>query len=1109
MEFPDAEARRAIREDLDVNLFVEAAAGTGKTSALVERIVALLRTGTAELERIVAVTFTEKAAGEMKLRVRGAIETTRRDPATSPEERRNLEDALSQLELARITTVHAFCGDLLHERPVEAGVDPRFGVAPDDESQRLLDQAFESWFQEVLRLPAGRLPEGVRRVLRRRARGAWAQGPREQLRGAVRNLVEHRDFPGAWRREPFQRGAALEALLEELGSLGGLAEIAAHPDSWLGKNIEELARAVGEIRLRQSVAPDVDALEADLRELGRSRQIHWHWKGHPRRPFAPGLEADIVRERRDAAKAELDRLLDQADADLAACLQAELQPVIERYEALKQGAGKLDFLDLLLRARTLLAENPEVLAHYRERFTHFFVDEFQDTDPLQAEIMQLLAGGEPGRLFVVGDPKQSIYRFRRADLGVYRAVRDELARAGARVLHLTTSFRAVPSLQDAVNDSFEEVLPEYVPLEHHRPEHPSHPEQPSLVSLPVPDPYGHYGRMVEWRIRETYPDAVGGFVEWLLTESGWTVEEGREEGETERVPVAARHVCLLLRRFKRFRDDVTRPYVRALEGRRIPHVLVGGRSFHEREEVLAVRNALCTIEWPEDELRVFATLRGPFFALGDDALLAWRHRVAELTGQTGLARLHPLRPLGEDVLEKLGGAEREVADALAILADLHRRRNHRPVAETLTRLLAEVRAHAGLAIWPTGEQALANVLRTVDVARRWERGGAPSFRAFVEHLESEAERGEAQDAPVVEEGTEGVRIMTVHRAKGLEFPVVILVDPTCNATQEKPSRHVDAESRVWAETLCGCTPHDLLDAQQEELARDREESDRLAYVAATRARDLLVLPVVAGDDPGPPEILDKTWLESLHTVAYRPEYRFPLDSLRLEAHEDVGLRQQRILQADESGGAAEESERAHAEWAAERERALASGAEPSLRVATVTASSEIRAEAPPADAPPIAVEETDASRSDRPGGKRFGTLVHVILERVPLGADSEAVARRAAVHGRLLGATEAEIEAAAQAAGAALAHPLLRRARASTDCRREVPVLLRETDGSLIEGVVDLAFLEDDAWTVIDFKTDRAIGAEDLARYEAQVRLYSEAIARATGLSARGVLLRV
>ena len=170
----DAEARRRIREDLGVTLFVEAAAGTGKTSALVSRIVSLLRTEEGRLDRIAAVTFTEKAAGEMKLRLRTEIEAARAAPDVSGDERKRFEQALEKLELARIGTIHAFCGDLLHERPIEAGVDPLFEVAPTEEAEGLLDVAFDRWFQEVLAEPPAEPPgsersEGVRRVLRRRS----------------------------------------------------------------------------------------------------------------------------------------------------------------------------------------------------------------------------------------------------------------------------------------------------------------------------------------------------------------------------------------------------------------------------------------------------------------------------------------------------------------------------------------------------------------------------------------------------------------------------------------------------------------------------------------------------------------------------------------------------------------------------------------------------------------------------------------------------------------------------------------------------------------------------------------------------------------------------
>jgi ATP-dependent helicase/nuclease subunit A len=1146
---PDAEARRRIREDLGATLFVEAAAGTGKTSALVERIVALLRSGRGTLDGIVAVTFTEKAAGEMKLRLREGIEVARAAADTPQPERRRLDEALERLELARIATIHAFCGDLLRERPVEAGVDPLFEVAPEEESERLLERAFESWFQAALADP----PEGLRRVLRRRPRRRDAPGPRELLRQGASRLVGHRDFPAPWRREATARESELDAVVCDLEEIAPLAGRAARPDDWLARSFAAIGDFVAELRLRESVrARDHDGLEAELRDFARAR--HWRWSGG-RRPYARDLSREGALERRDAVKRRLDALLDACDADLAALLQRDLAPVVCAYEEQKARAGVLDFLDLLLRARDLLRTSAAVRAEYHARFTHFFVDEFQDTDPLQAEILMLLVSDDPaqddwrevrprpGALFVVGDPKQSIYRFRRADVAVYAEVKRLLAERGADLLHLTTSFRAVPPLQAAVNAAFEPWMQGsadgsqagYVPLEPWREEARG---RPSLVALPVPRPYGDYGRIVKWRIEESAPDAVGAFVSWLVRESGWSVEE-----EGRRVPLEARHVCLLFRRFRSWQSDVTRPYVRALEARRIPHVLVGGRSFHEREEVLAIRNALQAIEWPNDELHVFATLRGPLFALADEDLLAFRHRVG---------RLHPLRRVDADALD---APEAGVAEALALLGRLHLGRNHRPIAETLVALFEAVRAHAGIAIWPTGEQALANCLRVVDLARRFERGGAPSFRAFVERLVAEAERGEAQDAPVVEEGTEGVRIMTVHKAKGLEFPVVVLADPTANLVGRNPSRHVDATRGLWAEPLCGCVPHDLHDAAEEELRRDRAEAVRLAYVAATRARDVLVVPVVGDVSPRADEA--EGWFDVLQPAVYpernarrrsRPAPgcpRFGEDSvferpasaavppvasvrpglhraaagaqgvvwwdpaaLSLDVHEEVGLRQQRILEADAGGARSGAGARRHAAWQERRQATLDAGARPSLVVSAVTALG-----VPEGEGAGVSVEEVPGDRAARPGGRRFGSLVHAVLEVVDLEADAAAVGAAARARGRLLGASPQEVAAAVGVAGAALQHPLLRRAAAAArrgELRRETPLLLRRDDGSLVEGVVDLAFREQGAraWSVVDFKTDRELG-EQRARYAAQVRLYAEAIQAATGIPAHPILLLV
>src|SRR5712671_3060104 len=369
--------------------------------------------------------------------------------------------------------------------------------------------------------------------------------------------------------------------------------------------------------------------------------------------------------------------------------------------------------------------------------------------------------------------------------------------------------------------------------------------QPAVVALPAPRIYGDREKVANFRIEQSYPDAVAAFVDWLVTKSGWKVSE---RDRSDPVPVEARHVCLLFKRMRSYGGDLTRPYVQALEARHVPHVLVGGRSYHAREEVRAMRSAATAIEWPDDGLAVFAALKGPLFALGDDALVLFRERHG---------RLHPLRKRPEDLLP----LEQEVFQALTLLKQLSLGRNRRPIAETLSRLLDATRAHAGIAIRPAGEQALGNVLRVLELARRFEAAGASSFRAFVDRLASDAERGEAAEAPVVEEGTEGVRIMSVHKAKGLEFPVVVLCDPCAPAAPRTPSRLVDPERRVWAMPLAHCAPIELVTDRAALLERDREEVVRVAYVAATRARDVLVVPVTGDEEP-------HGWLEPLNVSLY-------------------------------------------------------------------------------------------------------------------------------------------------------------------------------------------------------------------------------------------------
>ena len=1138
-ELVDARARQSIERDLSKTLIVEAAAGTGKTTALISRITAVIRSGQTSLDRVVAVTFTEKAAGEMKLRLRAELDRARH-AASNAEERANLERALSALEVAHINTIHGFCADLLRERPVDAGIDPKFEVLDESAGEALLQEAFRNWFERALSVPG----EGLRRMLRRRSWRAERSTPRDELLRACRDLVEYRDFDRPWAFPDFEREPLIDELVERFRGLGSFVPLARNASDQLARAMVEFRTFVEALGARERTRKrDYDALEVDFAEFLRSKKRALSAVGYGQL-YGESLDRNAVVSERNEVKAALERFLALADADLAAHLREELLAVVAEREQLKRRRGALDFVDLLSITRDLIKDNRAVREQLQQRFTHLFIDEFQDTDPLQAEILLLLASASPdatdyrevrttpGKLFVVGDPKQAIYRFRRAEVTLYERIKAELLAQGAELLHLTTNFRSLPAIQAAVNAAFSLVMvarddgsqAEYVALAEHRP---GLPAQPSVIALPVPEPYGTWYKPTKAALSSSFPRAVGGFVEWLLKDSGWKVEE-----EGELVSISPRHICLLFKRFQSYYGDTTRPYVQSLEARRIPHILVGGRSFHDREEVIALRAALEAIEWPDDELSVYAVLRGPLLSVSDEEILCFRH---------DFSRLRPLSRFDDDARAK----HPAVIDGLELIRSLHLERNRRPTADTVERLLAETRAHASLAMWPSGEQALANAIAIVDLARNFDSRGGTSFRGFVETLEEQAERGQGGEAPIVEEGTEGVRLMTVHKAKGLEFPVVILCDPTAPAKTTTAFRFTDPARRLSAHSICGCRPLELI--ENEELAKRHDDAElvRLSYVAATRARDLLVVPSFgdgnarnvdigwcdalapalypsdserrdASPAPGcPPFGHDTVLSRSAQTPAipedavapglHRAEAGNPVvwwdpATLRLRVQVLSGVRQQKLL--GESPLSAEGMSR-YTAWQERRAMTIETSSRASVVTQTMTELSK-QAFSAPATA---VVERTSVERAGRPRGARFGTLVHAVLAHTAFDADRTALAALSRSLGRLIGATDAEVSFAVAAAAAALEHPLLRAAAESSDVRREVVISEKLSDGSLAEGVIDLAYRTPSEWVVVDFKTDAAVPKE--GAYAEQLRLYVSALSRATGEAARGVLLQV
>ena len=593
-------------------------------------------------------------------------------------------------------------------------------------------------------------------------------------------------------------------------------------------------------RARSSGNLDYNVLEAELLALPRDhRYINIGYGA-----YGEGVTRPQVLAAWESSKEYVEHLRSGLDADFAADLRDELWQVIFLYDEAKERAGQLDFLDLLLCAKRLL-DNDDARSYFKNRYPFVFIDEFQDTDPVQAEVLSRIWTNA----VIAGDRKQSIYRFRRADVDQYQRLCAQLTAEGAGTHRLDNCARSTLPIQHFVNAAFSE-MPDYMPLQGGRP---AREGQPSIIALPMPRPYGTRN-LSKVKINECSPATVAAFIEWLVS-SGWQVWD-KQTSEYRRMQPG--DVCILFRRFTNNGVDLTQDYVRALEARGLAHILIGSKSFHRREEIGVIRTALRAIEWPEDELSVYATLRN-LYGVWDSTLYKFRN---------GEPR-HSLNPFAE-VPEGLDEEFDVIRKALDQLRELHRRRNERPIAQTINELLNPLRGFTTFAFRKGGKRVLANVYRLLDLARSFEVTEATSFRSFIEYLEEQAEGGEAKEAPILEQEADAVKLINVHKAKGLEFPVVILADLTANlVSPEGSDRYVDAARRLCARRLLGCAPQELIDNAESEDQAERAEAVRLAYVAATRARDLLVISAV-GDSSfaNKPEFFESTWLAPLYPALY-------------------------------------------------------------------------------------------------------------------------------------------------------------------------------------------------------------------------------------------------
>jgi len=1034
-ELADEPARRAIREELGTTLLVEAAAGTGKTESLVERMVELIRSGTAPIDRVSAVTFTIKAAAELSQRFQSRLEDAAR--GAGGEERERLRDALARLDTAFVGTIHAFCARLLRERPVEAGVDPGFAEMEQPQNEVARDEAWERYAEKLFATESPLLPRlsalGMRLEDLRKTHEEMCEN--EDVLPAVPPETPPPDFSAARRAvSTFLRRAETE--LPPRPSAGGWNEYQ-----------DAVRRALRLEALLPAAEPAafvevMDALDRAHKKPREAGPLAAAYESLCRDVLAPSLRA--WREHRYPAAL------------------AVVVPAAADYAAWRRRNGRLNFQDLLLLARDLLRDHPRVRRDFQRRFLPILVDEFQDTDPIQAEILFYLTGRDveerdwreavplDGSLFVVGDPKQSIYRFRRADILTYGLVRDRIERFG-RVLRLSTNFRSTGRLCGWVNGVFRESFPPeataeqaaFVPLEPHREE-----GGPAVFRLDV----------------RTATGGVAGVVEQDSTRVARAIARAVASG------VRRPGDFLVLFRNRKYMSS----YARRLEVEGIPSELAGGGAFADSDELAALLPLLEALADPDDPVAWLAVLRGSLFGVDDEAL----YRFARSGGRFSY------------LIEPPAGSDPRILGAVALAREADGWAATLPPAAAISRVCERLGFIAYAASRELGDSRAGNLLKALASSRRFSAEGL-DFSGVVSELTRMTRGGYIEEMGVEPGRRDAVRLLTVHGAKGLEAPVVFLADPRPDQRrsprfwidrEKDPAQghwHVCREGREFR-MVSIAQPPDWEEMAEREKAFDDAEKTRLLYVAATRARETLVV---------------STWRQGKGAA----KGTWAAFDARLSdlLSEGPALELPSAVAPDFAP--------ALAEFRAARAARLAACARPTYAVSTVTSLAHADASEKPA------WESTGR-------GLSWGRVLHAVLEAAMRdeAADLPTIAANALAQEER---PAAELPEVLRVAEAVRRSPLWERARRAKRRLVEVPFALRVAPEELglggapadtvLQGAIDLVFEEDDGWVLVDYKSD-AVTPQNrealVAFYSRQVDLYGRYWRRLTGRPTRAGL---
>ena len=834
---------------LDRDVCVSAGAGSGKTGVLVERFLRIVRRSiagelpadqAAGVNEILVITFTEKATREMKQRIAASLT------------RAGLQSQRREVENAFISTIHGFCSRLLKENPFEAGVDPAFTVLEEAESRRMIRAAFESALNDAFQRRDDEIIELASAAQEQRLYGTDVQDPVSALSMATAETIDKLRGAG-WREEQLRDlldGGSDELALRELAAVSNWispvltelidcrARLADYTHGSIGA-LEAKRRAVLEALTETVERPrSWGELNSTLASVAEARsKLSGSLRPRNSAPPADHEVAEILERVKSLCK-ELEPLKDfdlEKEARAQTTAFRFLKLVLrtwEFYAEAKYEISALDNDDLPSEAVHLLETSEEVRLRYRRKFKHILVDEFQDTDRLQMRLLRALhdsdsGGPRPNTLFRVGDVQQSIYAFRNAEPAIFQeALAEADLNGGTGLVTLKENFRSRPELLRFVNRIFgwawRTGSPRFTALEQGS-EFDEKPE-PSLEVVVAADPGRPLYVDLEARTLTSRIQEIVGRIH---------ITGGRDEAPGR--PLKYGDIAVLLRQL----TDIER-YERAFTLAGIPYFVVGGgRGYYARFEIRDVLNLLTVIDSPLDDLALLSTLRSPFVGLDVDTIYAL---ALFARGEDGKTR-QPLYPVIPDFLQS---GESERFDRARLGEFYHRIENAAakedliPVGQLLERLVAEFEYDAKLLVRPNGRRRLANLRKLLQMANSMSVHGVADFIRRLREIEKVSER--EGDAPTEEEESDVVRLITIHKAKGLEFPVVFLAD--MGRIPYRPETGIFVCDPVTA--AVGSRSDEYRSAAHHAIVRSRhrleeEESLRLLYVAMTRAEEHLIL----------------------------------------------------------------------------------------------------------------------------------------------------------------------------------------------------------------------------------------------------------------------------